>query len=148
MCLKYCCMNGKPCRPLSDTAFCGFWSGTTLFVCVEVLWPSQSNGVMSSPVSVPNHTFTWQAQFSKPLTSIVHILSTADNCPSWISRRETTALLESAGENDHRKYFRINPHERMLPTRRGPNSKPPDHQLDTHPSLALHCWQRLICPNT
>ena len=40
------------------------------FVCVEVLWPSQPNGVMSSGVSSPNHTF-----YSKRLTSIVHILS-------------------------------------------------------------------------
>ena len=31
------------------------------FVCVEVLWPSQPNGVMSSAVSLPNHTFTRQA---------------------------------------------------------------------------------------
>ena len=31
------------------------------FVCVEVLRPSQSNGVMSSAVSLPNHTFTGQA---------------------------------------------------------------------------------------
>ena len=30
----------------------------SLFVCVEVLRPSQSNGVMSSAVSLPNHTFT------------------------------------------------------------------------------------------
>ena len=30
------------------------------FVCVEVL-PSQPNGVMSSMVSLPNHTFTGQA---------------------------------------------------------------------------------------
>ena len=30
-------------------------------VCVEVLWLSQPNGVMSSPVSLPNHTFTGQA---------------------------------------------------------------------------------------
>ena len=29
-----------------------------LFICVEVL---QSNGVMSSAVSLPNHTFTGQA---------------------------------------------------------------------------------------
>ena len=29
--------------------------------CVEVLWPSQPNGVMSSAVSLPNHTFTGQA---------------------------------------------------------------------------------------
>ena len=30
-------------------------------VCVEVLWPSQPNGVMSSAISLPNHTFTGQA---------------------------------------------------------------------------------------
>ena len=29
--------------------------------CVEVLRPSQLNGVMSSAVSLPNHTFTGQA---------------------------------------------------------------------------------------
>ena len=52
-------------------------------VCVEVLQPSQPNGVMSSAVSLPNHTFTGQAQSSKRLTSIVHILSPeTDNCPS------------------------------------------------------------------
>ena len=34
------------------------WSN---FVCVEVLQPSQPNGVMSSVVSLPNHTFTGQA---------------------------------------------------------------------------------------
>ena len=34
---------------------------TMYFVCVEVLWPSQPNGVMSSAVSLPNHTFTGQA---------------------------------------------------------------------------------------
>ena len=33
----------------------------SLFVCVEVLWPSQPNGVMSSTVSLPNQTFTGQA---------------------------------------------------------------------------------------
>ena len=31
------------------------------FVCVEVLRPSQSNGVMFSAVSLLNHTFTGQA---------------------------------------------------------------------------------------
>ena len=31
-----------------------------LFVCVEVLWPSQPNGVMSTAVSLPDHTFTGQ----------------------------------------------------------------------------------------
>ena len=46
-----------------------------LFVFVEVLRPSQPNGVMSSAVSLPSHTFTGQANSSKRLTSIVHILS-------------------------------------------------------------------------
>ena len=32
-----------------------------LFVCVEVLRPSQPNGIMSSVVILPNHTFTGQA---------------------------------------------------------------------------------------
>ena len=36
-------------------------SVTNLFVCVEVLRPSQPNGVMSSAVILPNHTFTGQA---------------------------------------------------------------------------------------
>ena len=31
MCLKYCCMYGKQWRPCSDAAFCGIWSGSTLF---------------------------------------------------------------------------------------------------------------------
>ena len=31
ICLKYCCMYGKYCRPWSDAAFCGIWSGSTLF---------------------------------------------------------------------------------------------------------------------
>ena len=37
------------------------WMTSKLFVCVEVLRPSQPNGVMSSAVSLPNHTFTGQA---------------------------------------------------------------------------------------
>ena len=32
-----------------------------LVMCVEVLRPIQPNGVMSSAVSLPNHTFTGQA---------------------------------------------------------------------------------------
>ena len=48
-----------------------------LFVCVEVLWPSQTNGIMSSVVSLLGRLS------SKRLTSIVHILSPeTDNCPS------------------------------------------------------------------
>ena len=38
-----------------------YWRCFCLFVRVEVLRPSQPNGVMSSAVSLPNHTFTGQA---------------------------------------------------------------------------------------
>ena len=69
--------------------FWSLFSAFCWFVRVEVLRPSQPNGVMSSTVSLPNHTFTGQALSSKRLTSIVHILSPeTDNCPSWISGRE------------------------------------------------------------
>ena len=58
-------MSDKQCRARSD-------AGSTLFaqtclskyfgfVCVEVLRPSQPNWVMSSAVSLLNHTFTGQA---------------------------------------------------------------------------------------
>ena len=40
--------------PFSGALFC-------LFVCVEVLRPSQLNGVMSSVVILPNHMYTGQA---------------------------------------------------------------------------------------
>ena len=38
-----------------------FLSSFFFCVCVEVLRPNQPNGVMSSAVSLPNHTFTGQA---------------------------------------------------------------------------------------
>ena len=38
-----------------------FFSFFVAFVCVEVLQPNEPNGVMSSVVSLPNHTFTGQA---------------------------------------------------------------------------------------
>ena len=49
--------------PLLPTEFQVNWPlrFRRFFVCVEVLRPSQPNGVMSSVVSLPNHTFTGQA---------------------------------------------------------------------------------------
>ena len=82
-------------------------------VCVEVLRPSQPNGVMSSVVSLPNHIFTGRAWSSKRLNSIVYILSPeTDNSPSWISRRERMTVENISWSNLH---------ERMLPTRSGLN---------------------------
>ena len=67
----------------SKRSVCIIISREYAFVCVEVLRPSQPSGVMSSAVSLPNHTFTGQALSTKRLTSIVHILSPeTDNCPS------------------------------------------------------------------
>ena len=40
---------------------CNFLDHMQYFVCVDVLRPSQPNGVMSSAVSLLNHTFTGQA---------------------------------------------------------------------------------------
>ena len=70
--------------------------------------------------TLPNHTFIGQTWSSKRLTSIVHILSPeTDNCPSWISRRERMSVENISWSNLH---------ERMLPTQRGSNLQPPDHQ--------------------
>ena len=113
------------------------WSGSTLFaktghvvfVCVEVLRPSQPNGVMSSTVSLPNHTFTGQALSSKRLTSIVHILPPeTDNCPSWISGRERMTVENIS--------WSISTKECCRP-RRGSNPRPPGLQLDAHPTEPL-----------
>ena len=38
-----------------------FLTSEQVFVCVEVLQPSQPNEVMPSIVRLPNHTFTGQA---------------------------------------------------------------------------------------
>ena len=82
---SFCCHHGHPCSRFLHTALkffkclylnchlsqsihiwnLGIWEGLLRFqkntVCIEVLQPSQPNGVMSSAVSLPNHTFTGQA---------------------------------------------------------------------------------------
>ena len=52
--------GSSPCTS-SDHAFVPSFMKKLLFVCVEVLQPSQPNGAMSSAVSLPNHKFTGQA---------------------------------------------------------------------------------------
>ena len=88
--------------------------------CLCLSFTAQStNGVISSAVSLPNHTFTGQAYSSKRLTSFVYILP-----PGTFNQRK--------GENDHRKYFMISLHERMLSTRQGLSPQPPDYRSDEH----------------
>ena len=56
------------------------------FVCVEVLQPSQPNGVMSSSVSLPNHT----------LLGRLSPISGEPVLCTFFRQKLTTALLESA----------------------------------------------------
>ena len=98
------------------------WYMVYMFVCVEVLRPSQPNGVISSAVSVPKQTFTGQALSSKRLTSI---------CANSFTRNlQMPFLNQRKGENDRRKYFMINLHERILPTSTGVEPAPPGLQSD------------------
>ena len=73
-------------------------------VCVKVLRPTQSNEVMSSAGSLPNHTFTVVNQY---------------RAHSFARNWQLPFLDQRKGENDRRKYFMINLHERMLPTSAG-----------------------------
>ena len=59
-----------------DYLICNF--GKCLFVCVEILQPSQPDGVMLGTVSLSDHTYTGRLS-----PSIVHIHSPeTDNCHS------------------------------------------------------------------
>ena len=46
-----------------------FFISQCLFICIEVLWPSQPTRVMLRAVSLPNHTFSWTDLVLKQLTS-------------------------------------------------------------------------------
>ena len=53
----------------------------------------------------------------------------------FFRQKLTTAFLnQQKGENDCRKCFMINIHERMLQTRQGSNPQPPHHPSDRHPT--------------
>ena len=82
----------------------------TSWVCLcWGLWPSQPIRVMLSVVSLPNHTFTGQAQSAEQLSSI--------NCAHSFARNWKLPFLnQQKGEINGRKYFMINLHKRMLQT--------------------------------
>ena len=81
---------------------------TLMCVCVEVLWPSQPNGVMSS---------------------VVHILSPeTDNCPSWISGRERMTVENISWSISTKGCYR---------PRRGLNPRPPGLQSDWATEVGL-----------
>ena len=52
---------------------------------------------------------------------------------SYARNWQLPILNQPKGENDCRKYFKINLHKLMLPTQRGSNPQSPDHQLDRNP---------------
>ena len=54
LCLSLSCFRQRFITILLDSSF-------FVCVCVAVLRPSQPNGIMSSAVSLPSHTFTGQA---------------------------------------------------------------------------------------
>ena len=118
---------GSSCASSLTRGFC-------LFVCVQILRPSQPNGVMSSVVSLPNHMFTGQALSSKRLTSTVHILSPeTDNCPSWISDRERMTVENISQSISTKGCCR---------PRRGLNPRPPGLQSDSASNWATEAGTR------
>ena len=82
-----------------------------------------------------------EATFYDSINAIYHILSP---CRNW----QLPFLNQRKGENDHRKYFMISLHERMLLTQRRSNPQPPDHLSDEHPTeplrLANNGWLKLV----
>ena len=69
------------------------------YICVEVLWPSQPNGVMSSTVSLPKHTFTRQG---------LVLWAVNQYCAYSFARNWQLPFLDQLmGENDHRKNLMI-----------------------------------------
>ena len=87
------------------------WSGSTLFATVTFKVTSRRQS---------RRQLLWLPLSAS--TVLVHtFMPEIDNCPSWIREK---------GENDHRKYFTINLHER---TWWGSNLQP-YHQSDTHPT--------------
>ena len=112
-----------------ETDNCPFWIGERekfLFVCVEVLRPSQPSGVTSSTVSLPNQSFTGQAYSSKRLQAGTCTHSFARNWQVPLMNQRKGMIVENISWS--------NLHERMLQTRRGSNPQPPDYQADMHPT--------------
>ena len=79
----------------------------SLFSGLEVLQPSVPIRVMLGMISLPNHTFFLGRLSSKRLTSTF--------AHSFTRNWQVPFSNQRKGENDRRKYFMINLHERMLP---------------------------------
>ena len=75
------------------------------FIDLRFYGPVNLLGSVKS-VSLPNHTFLWQAYSCKWVTSF---------CAHYFARNGQLLFLnQQKGENYLRKYFMINLHERML----------------------------------
>ena len=72
-----------------NTFFC-------LFVCVEVLRPSQPNGVMSSAVSLPNHTLLGMLS---PLSCYYHIYRKYLERRAWTNSIDPDQMLQNAASD-------------------------------------------------
>ena len=112
--LSLCCICASSIKfqPLVKEILCTqtFYSinkgplGSFLFVCVEVLRPSQPNGIMSNAV-----------YWAGLVLYVVNQYCAHSFARNW----QLSFLHQRKGESDHRKYFMINLHERMLPTLAG-----------------------------
>ena len=83
-----------------------------MFVCVEVLRPSQPNGVMSSAVRLPNHMFTGQAYGKCPKISNTLKFPTPNILSKIISgnvlkSRTVTVLQNGDFENFEHSFLQI-----------------------------------------
>ena len=91
-----------------------------IYVPVNPLWSCWVRSVYLTTL------FLGQVWSSKLLTS---------TCAHSFARNWQLPFLKQwKVENDHRKYFMINLHERMLTDLGGSNLWPSDHQLDVHPT--------------
>ena len=97
-----------------------------LFVfCVEVLRPSQPNEVMSSAVSLPNHTFTGQAWSSKRLYNKYCAHSFARNWQlPFLNQRERMTVENISGSistKDCCRLGEVEPATSWSPVKRASN---------------------------
>ena len=84
-----------------------------------------------SPVNPKGSCRAWSVYLTTLLLGRLSPLSGKPVLCTFIrQKRQLPFLNQQKGENDRRKYFMINLHERMLPTSAGLNPRPPRLQLD------------------
>ena len=87
------------------------------------------------PINPMGSCLAWSVYLTTLLLGRFSPLSVYKYCAHSFARNWQLPFLNQWKEqNDHRKYFMVNLHKRILPVRRWSNPQPPDHQSDTHPT--------------